>query len=104
MPEDHLGELILYFFLIPGTIFAMASYVAWRERRSERVRGKGWTTMASLLNVLMPVVPLLGDFLRVGRSWKTTLILGIPVVFGIIGLLAFEGRREDRASMEKTGR
>ena len=80
-------------FLAMTIIFGVASWVAWRERRSEShiVRGRVWVMAASILAVLIFVGSPFAFYNKEGMSavWQFERLFAIPTGIVILGLIAF---------------
>jgi hypothetical protein len=79
-----LNLLVELALLVPGIVCGMASWILWRERRSERVPGRGWVIGASLLNIFM----FLALSLLYGHVKGANVFWGAQAV-GIVGLIVF---------------
>lgn len=83
--------------IIEGTIlftliicFGIASWVARRECDSAQVKGRFWTTLASLVSLCLSLgIPLLISYEAGWGFWYLQIVFGVPTVFGLVGLIAF---------------
>lgn len=96
----HISPIVDLVSFVLGIIFIIASWIAWRDKASERARGWKWMMLASLLSVLISIgSPLLYSYARgAGAFWQAERIFGIPTAIGIIGLVVFA--RERRHALE----
>jgi uncharacterized membrane protein len=95
----HVSPIVDLVSSVLGIIFLVASWLAWRDRASERAQGWKWMILASLLSMLMSIgSPLLYSYGRgVGAFWQAERIFGIPTAIGIVGLVVFSRERAARA-------
>ena len=72
------------------SVFVMAAWICWRERRSEKVHGGGWVILACLLNILIFFgLPILYYYLE-GPSgfWAVERLFAVPQMLGFAGVMA----------------
>jgi hypothetical protein len=86
-PNDSfllLNLLVEIALLVPGIVGGVASWIVWRELRSDGVQGRRWVIIASLLNLLM----FLGLSILF-RHEKGANVFWAVLAVGLVGLIAF---------------
>jgi hypothetical protein len=76
-------------FLVVAIISGMASWICWRERNSDRMRGRSWPITASLFSLLTSIGPMVLYYHTEGPGtfWLVERLFAIPQAIGVIGLI-----------------